>query len=101
MAASRRGFLKLAGGVWLAPRRILAGDVGRVVFCRVSASSLAEAIDWLRLVFSGATPEGVSGSTLRYRDFVADYRPGSERELVICGSESTLVLNREGSRRFA
>jgi hypothetical protein len=100
MAASRRGFLKLAGGVWLAPLGIPAG-VGRVVFCRVSANSLPEAIDWLRLVFGGASPEAVSGTTLRYREFVAAYRPGSEPELVICGSEATLVVNREGSRRFA
>jgi hypothetical protein len=101
MAASRRGFLKLAGGVCLAPRRIPADDVGQVVFCRVSTNSLPEAIAWLGLVFDGATPAAVSGSTLRYRDFVAAYRPGSERELVICGSEATLVLNRYGSRRFA
>jgi len=101
MAASRRGFLKLAGGVCLAPRRILTIDVGRVVFCRVSANSLPLAIDWLRLVFGGATPVAVSGNALRYRDFVAAYRPGSEPELVICGSEATLVLNRYGRRRFA
>jgi hypothetical protein len=101
MAASRRGFLKLAGGAWLAPPRIPAGDVGQVVFCRVSANSLPEAIEWLGLVFGGATPAAVNGTTLRYRDFVAAYQPGSEREMVICGSEATLVLNRDGSRRFA
>ena len=102
MATSRREFLRLAGGVCLpASDRVDRGGAGRVVFCRVSASSLPEAVDWLRSVFGGAVPASATGTTLRYTSFVASYRRSREPELVICGSEATLVLDRRGCRRFA
>jgi hypothetical protein len=99
MALSRRAFLQLAGGVCLADS--MPTVPGDVVFCRVSCRTMPEAIEWLGSVFPGARPLAAHESTLRYRDFVAEYRPGSHRELVICGATSTLVLNPNGYRRHA
>lgn len=97
MATGRREFLKLAAGVCLT-----GGCPARdVVFCRVSESTMAEAVDWLRSVFDGAMPVSSSETTLRYRGFVAEYRQSGERELVVCGSCATLVLDSSGHRRFA
>jgi hypothetical protein len=91
MAPDRRTFLKLAGGVWLVPRvspawgareLIRSGGLGRVVFCRASRSTGA----WLQFLLDGAMPicERID------RD-----------ELVLCGTEATLVVDRRGYRRFA
>jgi hypothetical protein len=96
MALDRRTFLKLAGlklagGVWLVPgaaavwearELIRRGGVGRVVFCRASGSTAG----WLRFLLDGAMPvcERIE------RD-----------ELVLCGTEATLVVDRRGYRRFA
>jgi hypothetical protein len=85
MAPDRRTFLKLAGGICLAWRARIAirrGSLGRVVFCRASQSTAA----WLPFVLDGAAPvcERID------RD-----------ELVLCGTEATLVLDRTGYRRFA
>ena len=96
MAPDRRTFLKLvslklAGGVWLIPgasaasearELIRRGTVGRVVFCRASPRTAG----WLRFVLDGAPPtcERIE------RD-----------ELVLCGTEATLVVDGRGYRRFA
>lgn len=100
MALDRRTFLNLAGlklaglnltgGVWLAPGEaavwearelIRRGGVGRVVFCRASRSTAG----WLWFVLDGAMPvcERIE------RD-----------ELVLCGTEATLVVDRRGYRRY-
>jgi hypothetical protein len=91
MAADRRTFLKLAGSAflpgasaiwWEARELVRGGSLGRVVFCRVSPGAMS----WLRFVCDGAIP-------------VCER---SERdELVLCGSDATLVVDRNGSRRFA
>jgi hypothetical protein len=91
MAPDRRTFLKLAGGVWLIPGAspvcearalIRGGGLGRVVFCRASRSGMA----WLPFLLDGAMPvcERIGGD-----------------ELVLCGTEATLVVDRRGCRRFA
>jgi len=91
MAPDRRTFLQLAGGVWLIPgvspawevrELVRGGGLGRVVFCRASAGHAG----WLRFLLDGATPvcERIAGD-----------------ELVLCGTDATLVVNRYGYRRFA
>ena len=91
MAPDRRTFLKLAGGVWLVPgvspawkarELIRGGGLGRVVFCRASPGR----VSGLRFLLDGAVPicERID------RD-----------ELVLCGKEATLVIDRRGYRRFA
>jgi hypothetical protein len=92
MAPDRRTFLKLAGSVCLMPeasavwweaRALLrGGSLGRVVFCRASRSNER----WLRFLLDGATP-------------ICERTDGDE--LVLCGTEATLVVNRLGYRRFA
>jgi hypothetical protein len=95
MAPDRRTFLKLAVAQALlpaAPRLLSAhcdaralirgGGVGRVVFCRASRTTAR----WLNFVLDGAAP-------------VCE-RIDSE-ELVLCGTEATLVIDRAGYRRFA
>jgi hypothetical protein len=91
MTPDRRTFLKLAGGVWLFPggpavrgmRVLVRGEcLGRVVFCRASRNTVA----WLPLVLDGPAPV----CELIGRD-----------ELVLCGTEATLVLDGSGYRRFA
>jgi hypothetical protein len=84
----RRAFLSQAGAVcvvpalWAAREMVQRGGLGRVVFCR--ASRMREG--WLRFLLDGNTPvcERVD------RD-----------ELVLCGTEATLVIDRHGCRRFA
>lgn len=113
MALSRRGFFQLASGgailarppefhpKWREARELVRqGRVGRVVFCRVSRKSEADAIDCLRSVFDGALPVARHGPALRYANFVAAYARG-DSELVICGTEATLVVDQNGCRRFA
>jgi hypothetical protein len=62
--------------------RDMAQGLGRVVFCRASRESAR----WLPMVLDGALPvcERID------RD-----------ELVLCGTEATLVIDRQGWRRFA
>jgi len=88
----RREFLKLAGGVCLMPgapaawrearELVRGGNLGRVVFCRVSQSTVGR----LGFILDGAAP-------------VCEFRDGDE--LVLCGTEATLVVDRRGYRRFA
>ncbi|HUB83949.1 MAG TPA: hypothetical protein VMB03_34375 [Bryobacteraceae bacterium] len=60
----------------------LARGLGRVVFCRASANTAR----WLPFVLGAAVP-------------VCEW---IERdELVLCGTEATLVIDRSGYRRFA
>jgi hypothetical protein len=91
MAPDRRTFLKLAGGLWLIPAApaawgarelIRGGGLGRVVFCRAAVRNAGR----LRFLLDGATPvcERIDAD-----------------ELVVCGTEATLVLDRGGYRRFA
>jgi hypothetical protein len=104
MALDRRTFLKLAGGACgipvaaavREPRALIragglgrearavirAGELGRVAFCRASRKNAG----WLRFLLDGAMPvcERIE------RD-----------ELVLCGTEATLVVDRSGYRRFA
>ena len=91
MAPDRRTFLKLAGGVWLIPpapaawearELIRGGRLGRVVFCRAPRHHAG----WLRFLLDGATPvcERIE-----------------QDELVLCGTEATLVVDRHGYRRYA
>ena len=85
MLPDRRSFLKIAGGIWLIRRvrgLVRGGGLGRVVFCRASRNT----IGWLPFVLNGAAPvcERIE------RD-----------ELVLCGTEATLVVDRRGYRRFA
>jgi hypothetical protein len=92
MAPGRRTFLKLAGGVCLAPGASAAwweardlvrgGSLGRVVFGRVSGNT----VGWLRFLCDGAMPV---------------YERGGRDELVLCGTEATLVVDRHGCRRYA
>jgi hypothetical protein len=91
MAPDRRTFLKLAGGVWLFPgepalwwvrRLVRGGGLGRVVFCRASRKT----IRWLPWVLDGPAPI---------------CEPIDRDELVVCGTEATLVLDGSGYRRFA
>jgi len=91
MAPDRRTFLKLAGGVWLFPRAsavsemrdlVRGGGLGRVVFYRASRKT----IGWLPLVLDGPAPI---------------CEPIDRDELVLCGTEATLVLDGSGYRRFA
>jgi len=95
----RRDFIELAA-VLLAGRLPIRADdgVGRVVYCRVSAASRQDAVRWLRREF-GEAPLAVDGNTLRFGEFVARYE-GRGCELVICGSEATLVVDGSGRRRF-
>lgn len=85
MAANRRAFLKLAGGIG-AVRGVGGmaggGGLGRVVFCRASRRTAA----WLPLLLPGALPvcEEID------RD-----------EVVLCGTEATVVIDASGYRRFA
>jgi len=95
MAPDRRTFLKLAGlkmvgAVWMLPgaspvweaREVVRrGGVGRVVFCRASQRT----VGWLALVVDGPPPVCESID----RD-----------ELVLCGTEATLVVDRRSYRRF-
>jgi hypothetical protein len=91
VALDRRTFLKMAGGVclipgasaaWEARELIRRGGLGRVVFCRASLST----VGWLRFLLDGAAPvcERIDGD-----------------ELVLCGTEATLVVDRRGHRMFA
>jgi hypothetical protein len=91
MAPDRRTFLKLAGGVWAFPGPsavwgmrglVRKGSLGRVVFCRASRNTAR----WLPWILDGPAPvcEAID------RD-----------ELVLCGTEATLVLDASGYRRFA
>ena len=91
MAPDRRTFLKLTGGLCLAPgasaarearRLIRGGSLGRVVFCRAPRNS----VGLVRFLLDGAMPS----CELCGRD-----------ELVLCGTEATLVVDRYGHRRFA
>ena len=85
MLADRRTFLKLAGGILTlrtARRLVRTGGVGRVVFCRASRKTAA----WLPFVLDGAAP--VCERIARH-------------ELVLCGTEATLVIDGRGCRRFA
>jgi hypothetical protein len=91
MAPDRRTFLKLAGALCLMPAPLAAWEardvvrragLGRVVFCRASRGTSG----WLRFLLDGATP--ICERTER-------------DELVLCGTEATLVVDRRGYRRFA
>ena len=82
MLADRRTFFKIAGGIWLTRGLVQGGGLGRVVFCRASRNTAG----WLPLVLDGAAP--VCERTER-------------DELVLCGTEATLVIDRNGWRRFA
>jgi hypothetical protein len=81
----RRAFLKMAGvpAVWWQVRGIVrGGGVGRVVFCRVPPGWKV----WLPFLLGLPVP-------------VCE---ASERqELVLCGTDATLVIDRAGWRRFA
>jgi hypothetical protein len=79
---TRRTFVTLIAAIWMARRLIRGGAVGRVVFCRASRKTAA----WLAFVLDGAAPvcERIE------RD-----------ELILCGTEATLVVDRTGYRRFA
>jgi len=72
----RRTFLKLAGGLWQ------VRGLGRVVFCRASPSTA----HWLPFVLGPAIPV---------------CEPIARDELVLCGTEATLVIDESGYRRFA
>ena len=87
----RRAFLAMAGALCLRPEGaafrearelVRRGGLGRVVFCKASWNTAG----WLRFVLDGAPPvcERIE------RD-----------ELVLCGTEATLVVDRRGPRRFA
>jgi len=91
MNLGRRSFLQLAGVLALAPSASAArearalirrGGVGRVVFCRASPATT----DWLWFLLDGEPPvcERID------RD-----------ELVLCGTEATLVIDGRGCRKFA
>ena len=69
-------------GALQARNAVRRGELGRVVFCRASRQSAR----WLPLVLDGAPPvcERIE------RD-----------ELVLCGTEATLVIDQLGYRRFA
>jgi hypothetical protein len=91
MTPDRRTFLKLAGGVWLLPgpsavwgmrALVRKGGLGRVVFCRASRNT----VRWLPWVLDGSAPV---------------CEPIDRDELVLCGTEATLVLDGSGYRRFA
>jgi hypothetical protein len=88
---NRRTFLQLATGICLLPiassacearELIRGGSLGRVVFCRASAGTAR----WIGFLLDQAAPvcECID------RD-----------ELVLCGTEATLVIDRAGYRRFA
>jgi hypothetical protein len=84
MAPDRRTFLKLAGGIclaWRARAAIRRASLGRVVFCRASPGTAR----WLPFVLDGAAPvcERID-----------------REELVLCGTDATLVIDRAGYRRF-
>jgi len=110
---ARREFLKMAGGVVVPGRRkggdldlraaralIRRGSLGKVAFCRVLRGSVGETMEELRFLFDGAAPVSVDGqngrATLRYARFVASYEESDRREIVLCGSEATMVVNRRG-----
>jgi hypothetical protein len=81
----RRTFLTMAGGIWAlreARAMVRSGELGRVVFCRASRHT----VGWLPLLLDAAPP--VCEETER-------------EELVLCGTEATLVIDRTGYRRFA
>ena len=79
----RRMFLAVCSGLpALSQARDIVRGIGRVQFCRASRESAR----WLPLLLDGAPPicERID------RD-----------ELVLCGTEATLVVDRQGYRRFA
>jgi len=85
MPPDRRTFLKLAGGICLirgAHTLVHGGGLGRVVFCRASRNT----VNLLPLVLGGAIPV---------------CEPIERDELVLCGTEATLVIDASGYRRFA
>jgi hypothetical protein len=91
MAFGRRTFFQLLGGfcfvpeasaVWAARDLVRRGFLGNVVFCRASRRSMER----LGFVLDGAIP-------------VCEWIEGDE--LVLCGTEATLVMDRLGYRRFA
>jgi predicted dehydrogenase len=92
MAPDRRTFLKLAGGAclipgwpaawWEARELVRGGSLGRVVFGRASWSTE----EWLPFLCGGATPI---------------WERSAGDEVVLCGTEATLVVDRRGYRRFA
>jgi hypothetical protein len=88
---NRRTFLQLAGGLWLLPfgasacearELIRGGSLGRVVFCRASQSTTG----WMQYLLDGERPV---------------CEPIDRDELILCGTEATLVIDRTGYRRFA
>lgn len=79
----RRTFLAAWGVLQtLSQSRGVVRGLGHIVFCRASRQTA----QWLPLVLDGAPPvcERID------RD-----------ELVLCGTEATLVIDRQGWRRFA
>jgi len=76
MPPDRRTFLKLAGSLWL------VHGLGRIVFCRASPGTA----QWLPLVLGTAIP-------------VCEWI--DRDEVVLCGTEATLVIDKSGFRRFA
>ena len=71
-----------ASTAWEARELIRAGRLGRVVFCRVSRNT----VGWVRFLLDGAMP-------------ICERHELDE--LVLCGTEATLVVDRYGHRRFA
>ena len=109
----RREFLKLMGGVsllrprpavWREARDVVRrGRLGDVVFCRVLQDTVADAVDALRFLFDGALPLSGGEPTLRYSAFVAAYEEAGSRgeyQIVLCGTEATLVVDRRGCRVY-
>jgi hypothetical protein len=91
MIWDRRTFLGLAGGAllpafatgWSEVRDLVReGSLGRVVFCRVPPAGAG----WLRFLLGSAIPVCERND----RD-----------ELVLYGTEATLVVNAAGYRRFS
>jgi len=79
------------------------GGLGEVVFCRMLQDSVAEAAASLRFLFDGAAPVSVAAQedgrgTLRYAGFVASCETSKWDEIVLCGTQATLVVNRGGLR---
>lgn len=92
MSVDRRTFLKLGGSAyfslfappaWREARKLVrGGSLGRVVFCRAPR----RLSHWLEYLCDGAVP--VCEQTRCH-------------EVVLCGTEATLVFDRKGYRRFA